>query len=468
MAGPAVTDGTPGAVALTAGGQRLRIALAVPALAGIFLLGMALIDRAGWRLDLTPEKSYSLSDHAKKILDGLPSDLRIVAFLRTQDPRNPAILTMLRQVADRSPRVQVQTVDVNKHPALARQYNVGSYGALVVESEGRRRALSSPREELLMAAILQVTRQQRKVVGVVVGHGEGDFDSTERQRGFSTARAILEQEYYDVRPVWLAGDDVPPETSVLVIAGPQKDFLPEELQALDRYLQRPGQALVLLDPLRAPELALFLRRFGIGLPPDVVMDPSGRLYGGEELTMQIPIERGIHPILGPLDAPPLFSLTRSIEPTDDAGQNAVGFLHTSQESWATTDTGVLRTGTATFVAGRDRHGPITVGMDVAFRVLTPPGAEPRQGRLVVYGNSEFANNFFIEYLGNKDLFVNSVAWLAQEPGTIASRPHQQELAVEQFFVSASEGSAIFWGSAVLEPLLFALAGAVVAFRRRRG
>ena len=43
-------------------------------------------------------------------------------------------------------------------------------------------------------------------------------------------------------------------------------------------------------------------------------------------------------------------------------------------------------------AGRDRAGPVSVGMEVAFRVVTPPGTEPRQGRLVVYGNSEFANN----------------------------------------------------------------------------
>lgn len=458
MAGPA----------LTARGQRLRIALAVPALVGIFLLGMAVLERAGWRADLTPEKRYSLSDHARKILDGLPADVRILAFLRSQDPRNPAILTLLREVAARSPRIEVQTVDVNKNPALARQYAVTSYGALVVESDGRRRAFSSPREELLMAAILQVTRQQRKTVGVVVGHGEGDFDSSERQRGFGTARALLEQEYYDVRPVWLAGNDVPPETSVLILAGPQKDYLPEELAALDRYLQRPGHALVMLDPMRAPALALFLRRYGVKLPPDVVIDPSGRLYGGEHLTMQVPVERGGHPILAPLDTPALFSLTRSIEPAGEPGTSAAPFLRTSPESWATTDAGVLRTGTATFVPERDRRGPITVAMDAAFRVLTPPGAEPRHGRLVVFGNSEFANNFFIEYLGNKDLFVNTVAWLAQEPEAIASRPRRQELGIAQFFVSEEEGNAVFWGAAVAEPLAFAVIGVVLALRRRRG
>ena len=456
--------------ALSATSQRLRVALALPALLGIFFLGQAILDRRGLRLDLTAERRYTLSDHAKKILDDLPSDVRILAFLRSQDARNAGILDLLRRVEGRTRRIHVDVVDVNRSPALARQYDVDSYGALVVESDGRRRVFSNPREEVLMAALLQVTRQQRKTIGWVVGHGEGDLGNIDRHRGFSTARAVLEQEYYDVRPVSLIGDEVPPETSVLIMAGPQKDFLPEELAAVDRYVQRPGLVLVRLDPLRAPELAAFLRRYYVALPPDVVVDPAARLYGGEYLTMQLTVERGDHPILGPLDAPPLFSLTRSVEvlPGEPGSMMAVPFLKTSGESWATADTGVLRAGAATFVAGRDRPGPVAVGVEVAFRTLTPPGASPEQGRLIVYGNSEFANNFFIEFLGNKDLLINTVDWLAREPQAISRRPRMQELGVHQFYVSSEQGDRLFWITAVLEPVLFAAIGLVLAARRRWG
>ena len=452
---------------LSAWTQRLRLALALPALVGIFLLGQAILDARTIRLDLTPERRYTLSDHAKKILDGLPADVRVIAFLRAQDPRNLLIQDLLRQVALRSPRVHVDVLDVNRSPAVARQYGVDSYGAMVVESDGRRRMFSNPREEVLLAALLQVTRQERKVVGWVVGHGEGDLVDTDRHRGSSTARALLEQEYFDVRPVTLIGDEVPVEVTVLVIAGPQKDFLPEELAGLDRYLQRPGQALFMLDPLRVPELAHFLRRYAVDLPPDVVVDPAARLYGGEFLTMQIPIERRDHPILAPLDASPLFSRARSVAMLSVEADVAVGvpFLQAGEESWATTDTSVLRTGTAHFASGRDHRRP-TVGLEVAFRTLTPPGAEPRQGRLIVYGNAEFANNFFIEFLGNSDLFVNTVNWLAREPQAIAHRPHHQELGLQQFYVSAEEGDAAFWAAAVIEPAIFAVIGLVLSVRRR--
>src|SRR6185436_1192370 len=109
---------------------------------------------------------------------------------------------------------------------------------------------------------------------------------------------------------------------------------------------------------------------------------------------------------------------------------------------------------------RDRAGPVDVGMEIAFRVLTPPGAEPRQGRLIVYGNSEFANNFFIQFLGNTDLFVNSVNWLAREPQAISHRPRTQELGLQQFYVSEEEGDRAFWLAAVVELALFLFVGVV--------
>jgi ABC-type uncharacterized transport system involved in gliding motility auxiliary subunit len=455
--------------ALTAISQRVRIALALPALLAIFGFGQGILDRRAWRLDLTAERRYTLSDHARRVLDALPADVRVIAFLRAQDPRNLLIEDLLRQVKARTARVRVEVVDVNRSPALARQYGIDSYGAIVVESEGRRRVFSNPSEDIFMAAMLQVTRQQKKTIGWVVGHGEGDLASSDRHTGCSTARVQLEQEYYDVRPLTLLGDDVPPEVSVVVIAGPDSDFLPEELAVLDRYLQRAGHALVMLDPLKAPELAQLLHRYGIDLRNDVVVDPGARLYGGEFLTMRIAIDRGAHPILAPLEAPPLFSLTRSVnaEAAEHDMAMAGVFLSTSNESWATTDTASLKTGAATFVAERDRQGPVPVGAEVIFRAATQPGAEPEEGHIVVYGNSKFVNNFFIEYLGNKDLFVNSVNWLARDRQTISNRPLQQALGIQQFYVSSEQGEQAFWSTAVLWPAMFGAVGLALALRRRR-
>ena len=106
---------------LTARGQRLRVVAAVPALVAIFFLGQGLLDRAGWRLDLTAGRRYTLSDHARNVLRDLAADVRILAFLRSQDPRNVAIRDLLRQMSLASPRLRVDVVDVNRNPSLARE-----------------------------------------------------------------------------------------------------------------------------------------------------------------------------------------------------------------------------------------------------------------------------------------------------------------------------------------------------------
>ena len=84
---------------------------------------------------------------------------------------------------------------------------------------------------------------------------------------------------------------------------------------------------------------------------------------------------------------------------------------------------------------------------------------------MVYGNSEFAGNFFIEFLGNRDLFVNSVQWLARQPQAMAHHNMTQALGIQQFFVSAEEGARTFWLAVVLEPGLFAALGMALMARR---
>jgi hypothetical protein len=54
--------------ALTLRGQTLRIAFAIPALIGIFFLGQAILDARSWRVDLTPDRRYTLSEHARQVL----------------------------------------------------------------------------------------------------------------------------------------------------------------------------------------------------------------------------------------------------------------------------------------------------------------------------------------------------------------------------------------------------------------
>ena len=74
---------------------------------------------------------------------------------------------------------------------------------------------------------------------------------------------------------------VPADAAVLVIAGPDIDFLPAEVELLRGYLEGGGKALFLLDPpetteaLDVPNLVELIAEWGIEIGRDFVVDYSG-------------------------------------------------------------------------------------------------------------------------------------------------------------------------------------------------
>ena len=89
--------------------------------------------------------------------------------------------------------------------------------------------------------------QQRKVY-FTSGHGEKNITSAERD-GYATIVEALKQENYGVETVVLAQTgSVPEDAAVVVVAGPQTDFFPPEVEALRTYLGKAGKVLLALDP----------------------------------------------------------------------------------------------------------------------------------------------------------------------------------------------------------------------------
>jgi len=134
----------------------------VVALAAVLILLNMIITEHNVRFDLTPNKKYSLSDFDKRVLGGLTHPVKVMAFVRTEDPAYLELADLLFQAAAFTPRVTYQVIDVNKAPGLAHQYGVSSYGEVVVESQGRRRDFDNARSDLLIPAILQISADATK------------------------------------------------------------------------------------------------------------------------------------------------------------------------------------------------------------------------------------------------------------------------------------------------------------------
>jgi len=447
VAGPALRRGARRLPALVVG------TIGLIGCAGLVLL---LTYRHTLRIDLTPERTYTLSPHAQRILGGLDREVRVTAFVRSADPRTPFLKDLLWRVVNASRRVHYDFVDLNRSPALARQYGIERYGALVVESDGHRRDISNPSEGTLVSAVLAVTRPSQRVAYFLTGHGEHAPTDSDRKLGCSSAARALEEDLFVVRELPLVGPDgVPADATAVVVAGPRKDLLPDEAKRLDAYLDRGGALLLLVDPESPPSFAAIAARRGITPLDAVVVDPERRLAAGEGVTILVSGLTSSFLVSGTLEAPPVFSRARPLELATGSGPTAIGFLHSGAASYAVPAGQPLDAATG---PGRAQ----IVGAAVVMP--TRDGAKP--GRLIVLGDADFATNAFVDYLGNRDLLVNSVNWLAREESLIAARAQQKEAGREQFFVTETQGRMAFWLAAVVQPAIF-FAFAIYVFVRRR-
>jgi ABC-type uncharacterized transport system involved in gliding motility auxiliary subunit len=151
----------------------------------------------------------------------------------------------------------------------------------------------------------------------------------------------------------------------------------------------------------------------------------------------------------------LFPLTRSVEAakTPPTGLNVQALAKTSPESWAETDRNELQQGQVKPDPGEAR-GPLPVAA-----VATKDKA-----RIVVYGTSNFAANQFINLQGNRDFFLNTVSWLAEEEDQISIRP--KDTRQTPVFLTSQQAQAVFLLPVVVLPGVVLIGGIVTLVRRR--
>jgi ABC-type uncharacterized transport system involved in gliding motility auxiliary subunit len=150
-------------------------------------------------------------------------------------------------------------------------------------------------------------------------------------------------------------------------------------------------------------------------------------------------------------------------------------VETSPSSWAETDIKKLTTSgeVQRELDKGDKSGPVSLAAAVSAPVETTPppaaGAKPDdtrkpETRIAVFGDSDFVANQWLGIPGNKDLFLNSINWLAQQENMIAVRPRDPE--DRRITLRRDQQTYIFWLTVLVIPGLILLAGVQTWWRRR--
>lgn len=453
--------------------------------AGILVAVNYLASRQNKRWDLTANQVYSLSDQTIKVLQSLDAPVKFTVFDR--ELALDGYRDRLEVYGYHSSNVTTEYIDPEKNPLRAKAAEIQSLGTILVEYQGRiERVTSSDEQNITNALIKAVTGETRKVY-FTQGHGEKDTDGS-GQNGYSAIGQALGSDNYGVEKLVLAqAGSVPDDATVVVIAGPQTDFLQPEVDALKAYVAKGGKVMVLVDPpdptrSGTPVLDGFLRDWGFDIGNNIVVDASGigRLLG-TDASVPVAASYPAHPITTDFQLMTAYPLARSVAAVEGGvnGRTPQPIVQTSPQSWAEADIAGLGQNDGRVELNPDKGdkaGPISLGAAVSAPATdAPPPPEPKEGepsepprtpesRLVVIGDSDFASNGILGVQGNRDFFMNTVNWLAQQENLIAIRPREPE--DRRLTLTADQQNLIFLLSVLLLPGLVFAAGVYTWYGRR--
>jgi ABC-type uncharacterized transport system involved in gliding motility auxiliary subunit len=446
-----------------------NLLLLVVVVLGILVLFNVLGARHHKRFDFTQAKLHSLSDQSIKVAKALRGDITIKAFFREGNMSRGRMEDLLKIYSYHSPRIKYEFIDPDKNPGLIKRYEITTDGTTILEAGDKDTRITATTEEDLTNAIIKVTREKKKVIYFLEGHGEPSTETSD-ENGYSFAKDDLVKLSYDVKKLTLAlPETFPKDCAALVIPGPKKDLLPTELETIQKYLEGGGRVYFMVDPQEAPGLTPYLEKLGFKLQNDIIIDQPS-IFGGDYL---MPMMSGLeyHEITRNFRYATIYPLARSVDVIDPKPDD----IQTSQVLGKTSDYAYLKKDFAlkekmtlkeiAFDPKKDKRGPIPMAALASLKAKTgPDGKSLPEGRLVVFGDSDFVSNRFYNYQGNGNLFLNALNWLTEEADLISIAPKTSNPRTIQ--LTPSQGKLVFWVSVILLPLAVLSFGVSIWVRRR--
>jgi ABC-type uncharacterized transport system involved in gliding motility auxiliary subunit len=444
--------------------RKLRIQLLIQnSLFAILLVGVALAIvwvtrdiKVQW--DLTQGSRNTLSRSSAEVLTELHGPVNVTAYATAQDSEGDVrktVQTFLGPYQRAKKDFNLAYIDPREQPKKAQAAGIRMNGELVVEYKGRSEHLTTLTEQELTNLLLRLARSAERQVLYLDGHGERKLDGR-ANHDLGEFGSQLTSKGFKVAPLNLAvAQDVPENISMLILASPRVDLLPGELARIRRWVEKGGNLFWLIDTESPKGLQALAEDLGIALTRGTVIDPRA---GGLKLqpTFALATKYGRHRITENSTVTSVFPYARQIAPASGSTWKFSPLVEVAQGGWL--ETGSLENNVA-FDKGKDIPGPIVVAAALEREVGT------RKQRVIVTGSGHFLANQFVGTLGNLDLGVNMVNWLAGDESLITIQPRaRQDLTLE---LSRASLSVIGVGFLIFLPLAFLVTGGLIWWRRRK-
>ena len=354
----------------------------------------------GWRIDLTDNRLYTLSDGTEQILENLEEPINLYFYYSDKATENaPTIRSYANRVRemldefrlaangninlfvidplpfsedeDRAAQFGLQGVGIAGSPDAV---YMGLAGTDSIDNEEIIPFFQLDKEQFLEYDIAKLVstlaNPERKVIGLISGAPmSGSFDPQTQQ--MIPAWVIYEQvqQLFELRDLGADIDVVDDDVSMLWIVQP-KSLSNSMLYAIDQFILKGGTAMIFVDPLAESDPAAPIQGMPPGMPPQGQNSDLPTLFGAwglqfspndvvADAQLALPVSAG--PAGRPMRHPGLLGITEAQLNSDDvitADLNTInvgvaGHLSIAEGSAATMEP-LISSGTASGIVAASR------------------------------------------------------------------------------------------------------------------
>jgi ABC-type uncharacterized transport system involved in gliding motility auxiliary subunit len=410
--------------------------------------------------DVTHNAGNSLEPASVEVLAQLKGPVNVTVYATEQDARLGDIRKIIRNYLALyqryKPDIVLAFIDPEKEPEKTRAARVQLNGEMVVEYAGRSEHLTQLNEQIFTSALLRLAHKRDQLVMYLDGHGERKLDGIANHDLGNPFGAKLKQNGFRLNSLNLAlAQEVPSNVGVLVITQPQLDLMPGEVDKLLRYVERGGNLLWLVDAEPLHGLERLAEKLDLLLPPGIVIDPSAAGMNAPA-TWSLGAAYPPHAITRNFNLITAFPSARPLAWNENPEWQHSVLVEAAARGWVSRS---APNATPRFDKRRDTPGPAVIAVALQRNI------NDREQRIVVVGSGAFLANSFAGNGGNVDLGVNMVNWLVSEEHLITLQPRAAK--DSNLALGKKQLATIGLGFLAGLPLLLALAGAAMWWKRRR-
>lgn len=410
-------------------------------LIAIFVLANLFINKLDLNpIDVTKEKLYTLSEESKKQVQKINQDVHIYFF--GYDESNSTVI-LAKQYHDINEKISAEAIDISKRPDLAQKYGIDSNTSvgIIVESPERYKVLTTSdfvtydtttfetidiTEQKLTNAIIDTTIAKKPNIYFLTGHGEKSILDE-----LVTMNAFLQNEINEVNSLDLLQEEFPEDCDCLVIASPTNDFADLEADKILDFINKGGNLLWLSNPtivdVELPNINKILENFGFNISKGMIAEQDYSKIVLQNPFLFLPnisyheITKDLYTATGVV-----FAGAGKINFQDDEKLNELGLevnsLITSSEQSVYIEDYTAESIEST---NNSEDGPFTLGAEITKKI-----DDSTNSKMIVFSNCNFVTDTtasettglkLVNLYKNKDLILNSIAYLTDRGDTIRIR-----------------------------------------------